>query len=163
MQEIVSAIVVPVPIELAWDVFMDFESWGMRRKIYDQLEWLQGLPWQQHSRARLRQLWPYEQNVLIRVMQSHKPDLLSSLYHANGLTSTKNVRFHALDERTTEIRIETELLGEAIEPEVAIVDDMLRKVYEQTLADYAAECRLRFTQGPRSETPENPNHHGKSA
>ncbi len=163
MQEIVSAIVVPVPIEFAWDVFLDFESWGMRRKIYDRLEWLNGLPWQQHSRARLHQIWPYEQTVLIRVMQSHRPDLLSSLYHANGLTSTKNVRFHALDLKTTEVKIETELLGEALDPEVAIVDDMLRKVYEQTLADYAAECCARVGLCPRKESADNTNQQGRSA
>ncbi len=163
MQEIVSSVLVPVPIDFAWDVFMDFESWGMRRNIYDRLEWLNGAPWQQHSRARLHQIWPYEQNVLIRVMQSHKPDLLSSLYHANGLTSTKHVRFRSMDANTTEVKIETELLGEALDPEVAIVDEMLRKVYEQTLADYAAECRSRYGLPPVAENAENPEQREKSA
>ncbi len=145
-------------MDVAWDIFLDFESWGMRRKIYERIEWISGAPWAQNSRARLHQLWPVKQTVLIRVMQSHKPDLLTALYHAGGLTSTKHVRLRMIDTRMTEVKIETEILGESLDPELELVDEMLRLVYEQTLADFADECRARYGQLPeRAQSLDHPS------
>ncbi len=124
---------------------------------------LDGEPWRQHSRARLHQLWPCEQNVLIRVVQVIAPELLTSLYHANGLTSTKHVRLRLLDASHTEVRIETEVLGEALDPQVKVVDEVLRRIYDTTLQDYANECRVRDGQIPRSQLAETPDQRGKSA
>ncbi len=93
----------------------------------------------------------------MRILQNHPPQLLSALYHAGGLTSTKNVRFHQMDEHTTEVQVQTECLGEALDPAIAEADRVLRQVYELTLADYAEECARRMAQMPPSSvrTPEN--------
>jgi len=162
MREVLSRVIVPVPIEVAWEVFLDFESWGMRKKIYDKLDWLNGRPWQQHSRARLRQLWPDPQIVLIRVLQSHPPDLLSALYHANGVTSTKNVRFRAMDAHTTEVQIQTECLGESLDSATASADVTLKKIYDLTLEDYSMECRTRSLRLPHHDSS-SAGQHGKLA
>lgn len=157
MREVLSSVVVPVSIDVAWDTYLDFESWGLRGGFYDRIEWLSGKPWQQHSRARLHQLWPTPQIVLVRVLQSHRPDLLSGIYHANGLTSTKSVRFHSRDQQSTEVKIQTECLGEALDQAVISADVVLRKMYEQSLKDFAAECIARSSRHPQSEDPDLPS------
>ena len=151
MREVLSSIIVPVSIDVAWEVYVDFESWGLRSKFYDRIEWLSGKPWHPHSRAKLHQLWPTEQVVLLRVLQVHRPDLLSALYHASGLTSTKTVRFHSRDHNSTEVQIQTECLGEALDPAILHADLVLRKLYEQSLKDFAAECLARVGHSPTAE------------
>jgi hypothetical protein len=161
MREILSSVVVPVSTEVAWEVYLDFDSWGLRSGFYERIEWLSGKPWHQHSRARLHQLWPTPQVVLVRVLQAHRPDLLSALYHANGLTSTKSVRFHSRDDDSTEVQIQTECLGEALNPAVIEADVILHKLYEQSLRDFAAECLTRIGRNPHAENILD--QHGKTA
>ena len=163
MREVLSSIIVPVPIEVAWEVYLDFESWGLRSNFYQRIEWLSGRPWHQHSRARLHQLWPTEQTVLLRVLQVHRPDLLSALYHANGLTSTKTVRLHSRDLDSTEVQIQTECLGESLDPAITKADVILRKLYEQSLKDFAAECLARMSRAPAPENPAKAEKREKSA
>ncbi len=151
MREILSSIIVPVPIDVAWTAYLDFESWALRSKLYDRIEWLSGKPWHQHSRARLHQLWPSPQTVLIRVLQVHRPDLISALYHANGLTSNKSVRFHSRDKDSTEVQIQTECLGENLDQAVVEADVILRQMYEVQLKDFAAECLLRTGRAPEAD------------
>jgi hypothetical protein len=163
MREVLCSIIVPVPIEVAWEVYLDFESWGLRSNFYDRLEWLNGKPWHQHSRARLHQLWPTPQTVLLRILQVQRPNLLSALYHANGLTSTKTVRLHARATDSTEVQIQTECLGESLDQAIIHADVILRKLYEQALKDFAAECLCRVGRAPKIETPDNPEKREKSA
>lgn len=150
MREILSSIIVPVPIDVAWEVYLDFNSWGLHGKYYESIDWISGKPWQQHSRARLHQLWPTSQKVLVRILQSHRPDLLSALYHANGLTSTKTVRFHSRDRESTEVKIQTECIGESLDQAIIDADVVLRELYDQQLKDFAAECMARSGRTPGS-------------
>jgi hypothetical protein len=152
MREVLSSIIVPVPVEVAWEVYLDFDSWGLRSNFYERIEWLTGKPWQQHSRARLHQLWPTPQTVLLRILQAQRPYLLSALYHANGLTSTKSVRFHARALDSTEVQIQTECLGESLDPVIAEADVVLRKLYEQALKDFADECLTRAARTPKTDS-----------
>jgi hypothetical protein len=163
MREVLSSIIVPVPIEVAWDVYLDFESWGLRSKFYDRLEWLTGKPWHQHSRARLHQLWPSPQTVLLRVLQVHRPNLLSALYHANGLTSTKTVRLHARAIDSTEVQIQTECLGESLDQAIIQADVVLHTLYEQALKDFAFECLSRNARSPKAEVADTSEKREKSA
>jgi hypothetical protein len=163
MREVLSSIIVPVPIEVAWDVYLDFESWGLRSKFYDRLEWLNGKPWHQHSRARLLQLWPSPQTVLLRVLQVHRPNLLSALYHANGLTSTKTVRLHARAVDSTEVQIQTECLGESLDQAIIQADVVLHRLYEQSLKDFAVECLSRDVRSPKAEVADTSEKREKSA
>jgi hypothetical protein len=163
MREVLSSIIVPVPIEVAWEVYLDFNSWGLRSNFYESIEWLNGKPWQQHSRARLQQLWPTPQSVLIRILQSHRPDLLSALYHANGLTSTKTVRFHSRDRESTEVKIQTECIGESLDQAIIDADIVLRELYDRSLKDFAAECLARIGRAPESSQQAPPDKREKSA
>jgi hypothetical protein len=152
MREVLCSIIVPVPIEVAWEVYLDFESWGLRSNLYARLEWLSGRPWHQHSRARLHQLWPAPQTVLLRILQVQRPNLLSALYHANGLTSTKSVRLHARAADSTEVQIQTECLGESLDQAIIQADVVLRQIYEKSLQDFANECLSRTGCAPKTDT-----------
>jgi hypothetical protein len=163
MREVLSSIIVPVPIDVAWTVYLDFESWALHGKLYDHIEWTNGKPWHQHSRARLHQLWPSPQTVLVRVLQVHKPDLLSALYHANGLTSNKVVRFHSRDKDSTEVQIQTECLGENLDQAVVQADVVLRQMYEEQLKDFAAECMTRTGRAPEADRTKSSGQREKSA
>src|SRR3569833_650434 len=156
MREVLTSIIVPVPVEVAWDIYLDFNSWGLRSNYYESIEWLSGKPWQQHSRARLQQLWPTPQSVLIRILQSHRPVLLSALYHANGLTSTKVVRFHSRDRESTEVKIQTECIGESLDQAIIDADVILRELYDRSLKDFADECAVRCGRTPESAQPNSP-------
>jgi hypothetical protein len=163
MREVLSSIIVPVPVEVAWTVYLDFDSWALRGKFYDHIEWLNGKPWHQHSRARLHQLWPAPQTVLIRILQVHRPNLLSALYHANGVTSNKVVRFHSRDKDSTEVQIQTECLGESLDQAVIQADVILRQMYEEQLKDFASECMIRIGRAPESDRPKAPDQRERSA
>ncbi len=104
------SVTVPVSVEAAFKAFQDLERL-LNRKVYDEISWVEGAPWQVGSRLRYALVYPTQATISSVVAAIHPPRSITLLNHALGVTAEQNVFFGPAPNGGTLVRMTMDLVG----------------------------------------------------
>lgn len=107
------SVIVPASSDAAFLAFLNLERL-LHRGIYDEVSWVEGVPWQVGSRLRYGILKPIPATVTTVVTSITLPRSISLLNHALGITAEEHVTFTP-DSGGTRVRITMDMVGKSAE------------------------------------------------
>jgi hypothetical protein len=135
-------VVVPVPVEVAFQAFLDLERL-LNRGVYDEASWTEGIPWQVGSRIRYVIVKPVQATVTAVVTAIHPPHSISLLNHGLGVTAEQNVYFNPNIKGGTIIRVSMDLIGKAFELSDSSLADAASFILRDALNTVVELCKRR--------------------
>jgi len=139
-------VVVPVPIEAAFQAFLDLERL-LHRGIYDEASWTEGTPWQVGSRLRYVLVQPIQGTVTAVVTSINPPRSISLLNHGLGITAEQHVYFSPDPKGGTRVRVTMDLIGESRELPADSMLDAATFILKDALGTVVALCQRRVSSG----------------
>jgi hypothetical protein len=134
------SVTVPVPIDAAFQAFLDLERL-LHRGIYEDASWVEGAPWQVGSRVRYVISRPVPATISGVVTSISAPRAVSLLNHALGITTEQNVSFGPDLNGGTRVRMTMDLIGQSSELSDQAVVDAVTFVTRDALDTMAVLCR----------------------
>jgi hypothetical protein len=136
------SVAVPVPMDAAFQAFQDLERL-LHRGIYDEVSWIEGIPWQVGSRVRFVVAQPIAATVSAVVTSINPPHAISLLNHALGVTAEQNVYFSSDLPSSTRVRMTMDLVGKSTELSESVIHDAVAFIIKDALDSMALLCRRR--------------------
>jgi hypothetical protein len=136
------SVTVQVPIEAAFQAFQNLERL-LNRKVYDEISWVEGKPWQVGSRLRYALIYPIETTISSVVTAIHPPRSITLLNHALGVTAEQNVFFGPAPNGGTLVRMTMDLVGTSTELSEAALQAKVTFVVKDSLDTMVRLCQQR--------------------
>jgi hypothetical protein len=136
------SVTVPVPVEAAFQTFQDLERL-LNRKVYDEISWVEGAPWQVGSRLNYALIYPIRTTISSVVAAIHPPRSITLLNHALGVTAEQNVFFGPAPNGGTLVRMTMDLVGTSTELSEAALESKITFVIKDALDTMAVLCQRR--------------------
>src|ERR1700722_2235926 len=135
-------VVVPVPVEVAFQAFLDLERL-LNRGVYDEASSNEGIPGEVGSRIRYVIVKPVQATVTAVVTAIHPPHSISLLNHGLGVTAEQNVYFNPNIKGGTIIRVSMDLIGKAFELSDSSLADAASFILRDALNTVVELCKRR--------------------
>jgi hypothetical protein len=136
------SVTVPVPVDAAFQAFLDLERL-LHRGIYDEASWVEGAPWQVASRLRYVLAKPIQCTISAVVSSISPPRAISLLNHGLGVTAEQNVSFGPDLKGGTRVRMTVDLIGTSSELSESTFHEAVTFVVKDALDTMAALCQRR--------------------
>lgn len=134
------SVTVPVPVDTAFQAFLDLERL-LHRGIYEEAAWVEGGPWQVGSRVRYVISQPVRATVSGVVTSISPPRAVSLLNHALGITTEQHVSFGPDLKGGTRVRMTMNMIGKSSELTESAVRDAVTFITRDALDTVVALCR----------------------
>ncbi|MGH9644611.1 MAG: hypothetical protein ACRD3Q_19580 [Terriglobales bacterium] len=133
---------VPVPVDDAFASFKNLDRL-LKRGIYADAIWIDGVPWQAGSRLRYTLLKPVSASVSAVVTAISPPRSITILNHALGITAEQHVSFGPDLKGGTRIRMTMVLVGKSTELSENEVKQAVTFITRDALDTVVADCQRR--------------------
>jgi hypothetical protein len=134
------SVTVRVPVDAAFKAFLDLERL-LHRGIYDEVSWVEGVPWKVGSRLRYVVVQPVRTNISAVVISTSPPHAISLLNHALGVTAEQNVYFGPDPKGGTRVSMTIDLVGRSSELSEKAVHDAVTFLTRDSLDTLAILCQ----------------------
>jgi hypothetical protein len=142
------SVTVPVPVDVAFQAFQDFERL-LHRGIYDEALWVEGAPWQVGSRLRYVIVQPVRTTISAVVTSISPPRAMSLLNHGLGITVEEHVYFGPDLKGGTRVRLTMDFVGKSSELSESAVHEAVTFIIKDALDTMAVLCRRRASSASR--------------
>ena len=105
------SVVTSAPLELCWQVYIDWKNWPRFHSGYGHLEWTKGEPWQRGSRLSIEMIFPIPLHVEHIITAFVPGEHIAWLDHAALITIEQWVNFKHAPEGGTRIDTWADLVG----------------------------------------------------
>ena len=133
------SVVVPVSKEVAFRAFQDLERL-LHRGIYDEVSWMNGVPWAIGSRVRYIVSKPVQATISAVVTSCEPPNFVALLNHALGVTTEQQVWFASSIRRGTKVRMTMDFVGKPTELSDKEAQEAIAFYTRDALDSMAALC-----------------------
>lgn len=126
--------------QLAWEIYTNHDNWRSFARIYGEIKWTKGYPWQVGSTIEIEILRPVEIAIDHTIILCNPGRMIGWIDRALGITISQWVSFEEEPDGGTRVHTQGEIFSHGLKIAGKSVEQLVEVFTETWYENFRAEC-----------------------